>query len=282
MTILIDDRAGSRDLIRHPPLDSPDPNLVTLCRLTSADVCFTGNGPTGPLMVGVEVKSISDFLSSTRNGRLASTQLTAMIEDYRVRWLLLYGTHRCGRWGRLEILQEERDPRPRCARPRESTEAAAPLMVWNPAKIGAKEIEFATFKKWLCAISTQGFTYDHVHSPAEAAVWLHSLYTWWQKPWHQHDLFRTFDNSRTLPLIPNLSPAIEARAIVAAKLPARIGFKMALAAARHFPSIRAMVNATAQEWAEVVVENGKPGGRSRRIGIVLGRAIEESVSREQF
>ena len=73
--MLIDDRAGSRDLIKYEPVRSTG----ELCRLDSADVCLTGNGPNDAVLIGVEVKSIWDLISSINTGRLQATQIPAML-----------------------------------------------------------------------------------------------------------------------------------------------------------------------------------------------------------
>lgn len=107
MPILIDNRAGSEDLILYPPFsrcpkcravltitresgprsrivssecssNPSHPTLATLCDLasicgtgrSSADVHFTGRGPNGTrVTIGVELSSYSDFISKLSSGR---------------------------------------------------------------------------------------------------------------------------------------------------------------------------------------------------------------------
>lgn len=106
--ILVDDRAGSRDLVKHPPLD--DPSVAELTRLDSGDVCFVGHGPHGESVVGVELKSVSDLLSSRQNGRLQGVdgQIPEMLTGYDERWIVTYGTYRCGDTGDLEYMRREK------------------------------------------------------------------------------------------------------------------------------------------------------------------------------
>jgi len=60
--VLIDDRAGSQDLIRYSPLDSTS----ELTRLDAGDALITGNGPDDSILtIGIELKTIADLLSST-------------------------------------------------------------------------------------------------------------------------------------------------------------------------------------------------------------------------
>lgn len=103
--MLIDDREGSKDLIHSPALR----DVATLARLDSGDVAILGNGPDGPgtLNVGIEYKSVMDFLSSMATGRLTGTdgQLDRMLREYDVVWLLIRGTYRAGPGNRLEVLR---------------------------------------------------------------------------------------------------------------------------------------------------------------------------------
>ena len=65
--ILIDDRAGSAPFASIPPLC----DCSVLCHLDSADAMITGNGPDdSTVLVGVEIKSIPDLLSSMQSGRI--------------------------------------------------------------------------------------------------------------------------------------------------------------------------------------------------------------------
>lgn len=58
-----------------------------------------------------------------------------------------------------------------------------------------------------------------------------------------------------------------------------IGYERAVAAAKHFPSIRAGVNAGVDEWAEVeVVTRGKKGERVIRLGREVGSGVVKFVS----
>src|SRR5687768_7510751 len=97
--ILIDDRSGSREFLSYPPLD----RYSTLCRLStgntkSADIAFLANGPTGPEMLGIEIKSIDDLVDSLESARLQGMdgQMEQMRKDYSpgFRWLLIYGQYR--------------------------------------------------------------------------------------------------------------------------------------------------------------------------------------------
>lgn len=108
--IHIDDRTGSAELWPLFQLhrlgrgnqlgESGVPS--TLARLPSADFCFTGNGPKGPVMVGIERKSIRhrrrddnrqfrDVVSSITTGRLSGEQVPKLLEYYEFAYIIVEG-----------------------------------------------------------------------------------------------------------------------------------------------------------------------------------------------
>lgn len=247
--MLIDNRAGSRDLIHYPPL------LTTseLTSLDSADALIVGNGPdSSPTLVGVEVKSMSDLLSSISTGRLQATQIPAMLDTYAVNWLLYYGQYRCGVSGELEIL---------ATRKRHPT--AAPK--WRQFKLGRRNVPYGYLESFLYDVAHIGFHIKHTPDIANAARWLGCLERWWLKPWSKHKGLRTLDNSRSVSLMPGMSPGVLLKTKVASALPG-VGFERALAAARHFDTVADMIAADADEWASI---DG--------IGKVVAKAVTRAV-----
>ncbi len=283
--ILVDDREGSQDLARLEPIRSllapcprlPHGQLATTCpdcrdtsrhlsRLNSGDVLISGNGATGPVVVGIELKSIHDLLASFDNGRLQATQIPAMIDDYDHCWLLYYGVHRVGDNGQLEILH---------------TNTRTSGRYWGGYAMGRKPVPYGFLRSATIELQMLGFHVDHVSTIEEAAAWIGCMYRWWQKDWSAHKLFRTFDNSTAKIRLPGSvddSPErrrLIQRAEIAARLPG-IGHEKALALAGEFGSVREMVNAGPERWAEIAVVGKK--GRAVRIGKVVAKAIEDAVS----
>jgi ERCC4-type nuclease len=240
-TIYVDDRTGSRDLMKYKSISS----CGELCRLDSADVMLIGNGPNdATTLVGVEVKSVWDVLSSANTGRLQATQIPAMLRTYDVSWLLYYGGHRVARDGILEVFRHGH---------------------WASLKIGNRPVPCGYLEALLLDLSVLGVSTHRALDMAEAAQWIGVLARWWSKPWGKHRGMHTLDRSRDVSLMPGMDPAIHQRAKVAAQLPG-VGFERAVAAARHFPSVQSMINATADEWALV------PG-----VGRVIAKAVTEAV-----
>lgn len=242
MSLWVDDRAGSIDLMRHEPLLS----TAEICRLDSGDAMILGNGPDGPLLVGVEVKSIYDLISSMRTGRLQATQLPALIATYDVRWLLIYGNYGPGPRGVLQIYSKGSAPR--------------------NYQFGSRPVPYGYVESFLCDVAALGVHVKNVSSPYAAAQWLGVLARWWNKPWSKHKGMRALDNSHAVGLMPGMDSATYFRACVASQLPC-IGFERAMLAANHFKSVKEMVGASVQEWSQI------PG-----IGKVIARTILSALN----
>lgn len=254
MTLYIDSQAGSKDLVKYPPLD----RIGELSRLDSADVQFLGDGPSGPVLVGVEVKSVTDLLSSADSGRLQADdgQLARMTTTYDYCWLCVYGDVRCGTKGELLIRSKY-----------------GKYGTYPPGS--SRAVSFGYLERLLIELQVRGVRLVRVPSASaewpmvETAQWLAELYGWWSKPWQDHKLVRTFNKANDIPLTPDLPDDVMYRAQVASKLlPGRggIGYERAVAAAQYFPSVVTMVNAGVKEWQQV-----------SGIGKVLAKAVTEAV-----
>ena len=242
MTIHIDDRAGSGDLVKLAPLKGAS----ELCRLEFGDVMFTGHGAKGDVVIGIEVKSIWDMLSSISTGRLQGTQLPGMLDSYDISWMLIHGQYRAARNGQLQIIRKGQ---------------------WKGFSIGARPVPYGYLESFLFDLAAMGVHVKHVDDMKQCAVWLWWLHRWFQKPWSQHKGMRTFDNSKKIVRTPGMSDVVLRRARVASALPG-LGFERAVAAAKHFPSIEHMVSATVEEWMEV-------DGVGKTIAVAVVAAIRE-------
>ena len=238
--VWIDDRAGSKELVRYTPLDS----CGELCRLDSADVMLMGNGPDSTVLsVGVEVKSILDLIASINTGRLQATQIPNMIEQYDVSWLLHYGLYRCGNDGALELYRGGG---------------------WQPWVVGSRAVPYGYIEHLLMTLQALDIRIKRVADVKEAAQWIGSLARWFAKPWHEHRGMRTFDKSRSSALLLTLDVETRMRAEMFACLPG-IGFERGVELAKHF-TLRRLMNASDAELAKV------PG-----IGKVLASVIRQAL-----
>ncbi len=243
MTLMVDDRAGSCELLKIEPVKS----LGERCRLDAGDVAFVGNGPGDePVLVGVEVKTIYDLISSISTGRLQATQVPRLMATYEVPWLLYYGSYRCGPGGGLELRQGK---------------------IWRGYRLGSRPVPYGYVESFLFDLVAIGVRVKHAYDINDACAWLGALYRWWNKRWCEHKGLRTLDNSKDLSLMPSMDEATRLRAKVAAQLPG-VGFERAFAAARHFESVDAMIGAEPEEWARV-----------EGIGKVIAKAVVAAIRR---
>lgn len=242
--ILLDDREGSKQLINHAPLNE----CGQLCRLDSGDACFPGNGPGGDVLVGVEVKSILDLISSMNTGRLNGTQIPAMKQQYDVVWLLVYRDYTVGPNGELMVATGKE---------------------FLPYFIGSKPVPYGEIEARLVTIAEAGVHVKCVKDDVEAAWWLGVLARRYARPYKSHKSLQVFDRSRSVsaqPLDAELrDPVTLMMAEMASHLPA-MGYVRAVAAARHFASPMQMFEATEEEWAQV------PG-----VGKVVAREVVQAL-----
>ncbi len=292
--ILLDSREGSYKLALHKPIA----DLLPVCRecegrgslgtgpsraehkpcrgtgrqlatLASADVCVVGLGPGDrPLTFAIEVKTVEELLGSADTGRLQS-QVYAMLEDdgYDSCWLLIYGIYReNAHTGLLETRTWDREHE---------------RWKWEPyAPGGKKPILYSKLRRMLMELSAHGVNYDCVPGTGASGLgavarWIGDLYALWSKPYEDHGLLKAFDKSRRFPL-PQKRNSRKHRCAEVANCFDELGIKRAMALAEHFGgSVRRMVNAGVDEWAEVTFQSAK--GRRMRIGPSIAQAVQEQM-----
>lgn len=158
--ILIDSRVGSRELqadIRALGIDAELEDKL------DSDFQFTGNGEYGPILVGIERKTIADMLQSMRDRRLAGHQIGCMLETYDVSILLIEGYWRRQRGtGLLEVRNG----------------------AWMAARGNHHFNELVSF---ICSLrSIAGVHILRTGDEEESAAWIAAEYRWWQKEWTEH------------------------------------------------------------------------------------------------
>jgi len=213
--IFVDDRVGSKELVKY----FDDMGIrAELSHLDAGDVCWVGEGS----VVGVERKTVSDFVNSCLSGRLGE-QLVKMKEDYDVAYLLIEGRYKEGRSGVLLV-------------PRRGG--------WWELK--GRKFRYSQFLQMLSTAQIVGgmnllFT-EGVKGTVRV---LCELYKWWRKPPEKHRscLPQQKCNTRRI-----YRSSIEER--IAAQIPG-IGFEKARVVAKHFGCVWNMVTASEEEWMEV-------------------------------
>jgi ERCC4-type nuclease len=243
LPLLIDNRDGSREL-----MEWLDPTVSELTRLEFGDAMIVGNGPDDSIVtVGVEVKSVSDLLSSANTGRIQGHQLPGLLDNYDIPYLLYYGYYTAGEGGTLLVNSNGK---------------------WKPFRIGTRLVPWGYIESFILDLSAVGVRVKHCASAEEAARWLMWLHRWWSKRWTDHKGLRALDRSREPSLMPNLTEEEEFIVRVAMTFPA-VGFEKAMAFAtsdQAFASVRQLINASPHRLAQV------PG-----IGKVIANAIHRKL-----
>jgi len=163
MTILIDDRTGSKEFLGHlkPPHETR--------RLPYGDFAFVGNGPTGKLGIGVERKTIPDLVQSFTSGRLSGHQLIGMVDHYDILYVVVEGIWRTNPdTCMLETLRRR----------------------WVPVRGAIAGTEVMGFLHSLTCIA--GVRVWCTRGRDDTSTWLGSLYNWWQKRWDNHRTLKQF------------------------------------------------------------------------------------------
>lgn len=245
--IIVDDREGSRNLLACPVLQGRG----VLGRLDFGDVMLTGHGPdASTVTVGVEVKSVSDLLSSIATGRLGGHQIPGMLKSYNHSWLLVHGACRVAADNSLEV------------RGKGAT--------WRKFHIGKRPVPWSYLEGFLLtATMLSPLRVKWCHNFDEAATWLTVFDHWLEKPWDKHRGLSVFDTSGTASPIPESDPVESQIARTAASLPA-IGWDRAWKAAKHFESVLAMVNAQESDWKAI-----------KGIGPVIAKSVHTAIKRRK-
>lgn len=231
--ILIDPRIGTA----HPDIADLRP-LFTLagidtCHepLLAGDLSFAGNGPAGPVMVGIERKRLPDLVASIHSGRLAAMQIPEMAEMYAVTYLVIEGRWRTNPdTGILEEWQENR-------------------RFWRSVTTGSHRHHMLTSEldAFLWSVETIGGCRLRWSSCPESTVrQVATLYRQWNKPWDHHKSFKVFADLQTGAGLER--PSLARR--VAKELPL-IGWERSRSVEEHFGTVEAMVVADKADWLAI-------------------------------
>lgn len=220
--ILVDDRVGSKDLVK--PLKAAGLPAEKM-RLDYADVAFNGRGPeNSTLGIGIELKTLGDMVGSIRSGRFAGHQLPGLRDAYDRVWLMVEGLWRTDEQGLVCSYQ-------------------GPRRGWRPipGRITGNEFEKHLYSFELCG----GVHVRHTIDRAGTVRALATLYRWWtDKPFESHSSHLAVHDAPTLVAVSDFRAAVM-------KWPG-IGMKASIAVEAHFKSsIRRAANASVDEWASI-------------------------------
>lgn len=241
--ILLDRRIGSSDL--YTPLRQHGIE-VDLTTLDIADAAWLGRGPDEtPVPCAVEIKKVGDLLSSITSGRLSGYQLPKLIHTYSHVWLVVEGRYRSGDDGILETRQGS---------------------AWSPhGGSGRRPFTYREVEAYLTTLELRaGIHLRHTFDRGDTAALIAALYGWWTgKAWEEHRAHVAL-HSPMLEAGLLYKPSLKRR--IAAELPG-VGVSKSAAVADHFPSVKALVDASPEDWTTI------PG-----IGKGLAKKITEALT----
>lgn len=229
--ILVDHREGSGELIPHlrqRGLNAVSEDLVE----SGGDFAFSGWGPKGLCMIGIERKRPTDLLNSMRTNRLVGLQLPRMVEHYDVNYLLIEGIVRSN--VETGLLEEY---------------TAKGGRGWHEVKLGTQSFCWEDWEKYLTSLewAVKILHCDNLHMTVSTLV---AKYRWYQKPWKEHKSLAGL-YYQPYPVIPmDLSGKEDYLRLVAAAFP-HIGPERSLAVIQRFKTVEQMATATVKQWQEV-------------------------------
>lgn len=241
--ILLDPRVGSNHLA---PIFTAMKVPFEISPLEFGDCAFLGNGPEGPVRVGVEIKGGrggSDFLQSMQSGRLVGHQVPGLADAYERRYLIIEGL-RPTRKG----------------------------LLWTPPRRGgrARPIFMADVQRFITGLEESGLRVRYTGNPeATARMIAKELYGFWEKDYDSHTSINVLYQAPIFSLHREDETTMRIRRVVKA-LKAGIGDGRSKAVAKHFGSIDALVNAEEAAWT------GIEGVGKKTIGEAI-RAIREVI-----
>lgn len=174
--ILCDPRTGSKELVSAIRSYGCEAELAG-CEL-AADFQWSGNGPEGSVLCGIERKAVPDLLASIREKRLAGGQVAKLMEACPVRYLLVEGLWRRGIAGFVEtgrVIKEH------AVAGRNDVQQ---VVNWLPAH--GTHSWSGTHHALLSFCEQGGYGLVETRDTEETAAWLAAAHDWWRKPWDAH------------------------------------------------------------------------------------------------
>jgi ERCC4-type nuclease len=218
--ILVDDRIGSAELAR--PLKQMGVP-VKVQRLDFADCAFTGYGRAGESRIGIERKKVHELIGAMTDTRFIGHQLPGLLRAYEHRFLVVEGSY----W----------------------PDASGVLMVnGKEGGFGRRRFMYRDFEHFLMSVQIKGsLTVKHTKNERDTVWWVHTCYTWFQKPWEKHTSVYAIDEVK-----PDFAILDERTLLrrLAAQLPG-VGWVRSKAVEDRFSSVHEMFNARVADWCEV-------------------------------
>jgi ERCC4-type nuclease len=222
--ILVDSRVGSREVL--PFIQRLGIN-AQIAELQFGDMCFDGKGPDGTITIGIERKTLGDFLNCIDDSHYAAHQKPGLSAMYSRDILMLEGT-----W-----------------KPDSASGYLMELigtLAWRPYKYRTQMVRYSKLFRYLLSVQLSGTLVVQTRNIEETAYNTVEIYHYFQKKFEDHvSLLQTQKLN-----IPDLKvrPSLVRR--WAAELEG-IGVKHSLEAEDYFKTPIALAQADETDWLKL-------------------------------
>lgn len=231
--ILIDPREGSKEILDyinampgHPPCQHE--------MLQYGDAAFTGDGPNGVMLVGIEVKTLNDVLNCIGTQRFTGHQLPGLKSLYDSVYLIIQGEYRAN-WetGLLQFKSSKGN-------------------YWFDVTVGNRSWTHYEFSAWITMVELGwGIRTRNTLDMKDTSRTIIEMYRILQKPWSEHHTLQPFFLGPDIGNTPFVKPSLVERVVAQVE---GIGPTKAREIGKRFPTVASMVNSIAD--VKITYETG--------------------------
>lgn len=223
--ILVAHETGSREL---QPIINRIGYAASIANLRYGDFAFEGNGPAGPINIGVERKSLHDMLHCIDDAHYAGRQRGGMRSLYQLSFLAIEGMFR---------------PHDNEGYLMEGFRGGA---AWGPCKYRQRAPLYSKLFNYLVSVAMSGVIITFSRDMYGTAYNVCMLYDYFQKPWDSHT---SMSEVQLLPLA-----EVGGRPSLVLRWATQIddiGVKLGKRAEELFPSAYDLGQSTAEDWVKI-------------------------------
>jgi ERCC4-type nuclease len=252
VVLLIDNRAGSKQFNEKLRRMGIQTSLEDLKIKSSdgvgaaADFAWGGNGPEGPVMVGVERKQLRELTDKASIKRWAGQQLLMLLDNYHYIVLVVEGVYR----PRGDRVIEELGWDPRAGK-----------KTWQVFQPGRRLPLYSEVHNLLNSLSYKcNVEWQRSYNEDETAEIVACDYSWWQKEWDAHTSFKQI-------YAPVKGPVALLRPCLTWRMVAQIDgidYELGNRLRKMFRTPREMVMASEDDWCMIKGISRETAKRIRR------------------
>lgn len=154
-----------RDIIRRIGVPCDD---YPLSVMPFGDACFSGNGPDGPISVGIERKKLADLLQCIDDSRLSAHQMVGMRDTFQKCYLMIEGVFKPHENGTLMAGYENGK------------------LSWAPFSYRSQRVMYSKLRRYLFSVSHAGFDVIFTRDIFQSCYDVVEAYHYWQKDYKKH------------------------------------------------------------------------------------------------